>query len=357
MEFSREEVSHIEKNLGFIVFDWAKHLISNVLDQARKRGVSKVYMNTPQTIDSGNTSSDKLTYFYEKLPPIMGFNKEKVNLRGRDEELWAFDLNPKAQEVAASFLRSFIKTATKTFTLEQIPKKYQGAMLGIIGKKPEYTLEEAQKVLSIIEKKEGKREKAIPKYFYDWESKTWSGSQRFTDNVNEMAVLQKIPQEMQNKIIEDDILRKFWSYMLSQYQHFGPDVIGFALVSPVSQDSWVINEIQTDCINAWNDVRRVDKGRDKEERENIDWDTLVDMLTAQNRTKWIAKLEMNEGLKQQIMGNPGMIGQLPDDNQDVDAWIANQMAEQRDQGVGVEGLNLAGCFDGADFSRRVYRLG
>jgi len=60
MEFSREEVSHIEKNLGFIVFDWAKHLISNVLDQARKRGVSKVYMNTPQTIDSGNTSSDKL---------------------------------------------------------------------------------------------------------------------------------------------------------------------------------------------------------------------------------------------------------------------------------------------------------
>jgi len=52
-KFTKEEISEIEKNLGFIVFDWAKHLIVHIISQARGKGVDVVYMNTPESLSAG----------------------------------------------------------------------------------------------------------------------------------------------------------------------------------------------------------------------------------------------------------------------------------------------------------------
>ena len=92
--FSPQEISIIEKNLGFIVFDWSKHLIHHILSQASQQGVKIVYMNTSKTLQSGNTSETKTDFFYEKLPPLIGFKHEKANLRGKGlETLWAYHLD------------------------------------------------------------------------------------------------------------------------------------------------------------------------------------------------------------------------------------------------------------------------
>lgn len=121
IEFTNEEISIIEKNLGFIVFDWAKHLISHIITQARNAGVKTVYMNTIDTLDAGAITEGKVDYFYERLPGLLGFKKEKANLRGKGaEKLWAYHLDV----INASFANVLFKMA-KGFKLEELPKRYQ----------------------------------------------------------------------------------------------------------------------------------------------------------------------------------------------------------------------------------------
>ena len=120
--FTKEEISIIDKNLGFIVFDWATHLVNHILSAARSEGVEVVYMNTPKTIDSGATQEGKLDFFYERLPPRLGFKKEKVNLRSKGKEtLWAYRF-----DVITASCSQFIKLS-QSVALESIPQKYQGA--------------------------------------------------------------------------------------------------------------------------------------------------------------------------------------------------------------------------------------
>jgi len=163
--FTPEEISHIDKNMRYIVFDWAKHLIQHILSIARKNNVSTVYMNTSKTVDSGNTQEMKLDYFYEKLPQLMGFQLEKVNLRGKTEKLWAYHLNEKLSAQCISIIK------TANVLLQNIPKKYQGAFIGILGRKPEYTNQEIEQIIELMDKRKKEKPKSFPKYYYDWESK------------------------------------------------------------------------------------------------------------------------------------------------------------------------------------------
>jgi len=354
-KFTEEEVAYIDKKLGPVIFDWAKTLIMHVVGQARNAGVSVVYMNTPETLDAGSITEGKTVYFYEKIPPQLGFRKEEVNLRGRGKEtLWTYHLDTlDALDAVSVSLKNVLIRLAKQFTLQEIPSKYQGAFIGILGRKSFYTDEEIKRVLEILDKKKPKP-KATSKFYYDWASTTWSGAQTFKKNIAENVVLQKMTAEMQNLLNSDDILRKFWAYILSHQQHFGPDVIGFALVSKISSKVWVINEIQTDCLNHYLDLRGKAlkwKGTG-ESKKGVDWDTLKDMLVTQNRSKWISKMEMNGAFREQVMQNPGVIGQLPDDTQDIDAWIREQTAH----GVGVRGLDLIRHFQSVNFNAGIFRV-
>jgi len=326
--FTEEEISVIDKNFGFIVFDWAKNLINHVLTIARENGAEVVYMNTPESLSvNAPVSNDmKSDYFYNKLPPMMGFKKEQANLRGKgNEELWGYRFN----EITAEIRNFLVKIAEKQFTLEQLPRKYQGAFLGLIGRKPYYTQEDISNVLETLKQKQGKSKGKIgSKFYYDWESKKWTGGQRFDPRKSETVVLQRISDDLIDKYSSNPTLTKFLSFLISQGKHFSSDEIGFALVVKISPKIWVINEIQTDCINKYMDIRgKYYKKQDRKEDKGIDWDTLKDMLQGRNRSKWIAKIENNEPFKQQIMQNPDIVDQLPDDTQDIDKWIKEQQEQ------------------------------
>jgi len=344
--FTPEEISHIDKNMGHIVFDWAKHLIQHILSIAMKQGVHTVYMNTSQTISSGATQEMKLDYFYERLPPLLGFKLQEVKLRGKKESLWAYDLNKK---LATSILHLF-KTAD--ISLQDIPKKYQGAFIGIIGRKPFYTNEEIKQIIDIVEKRQ---KKSIPKFYYDWESREWSGGQRFEETVTENVVLQKIPKESQDLIANDPVLLKFWSLLLSRSQHFGSDVLGFALISKVSRTQWVINEIQTDCINSYLKIRGQYYKKEDREEKGLSWETLKDMFYANNRDNWIPYIERNELIKNQILQNPNIIHQLPDNTHNIEQWIKEHQEEARNMGATL-GLDLIRHFQSVNFNTRIFKM-
>ena len=347
--FTPEELSVIDSKLRFIVFDWATHLISHVIGQAKQKGVNQLYWNTSDTLESGATQDDKVDYFYERLPPKLGFKETSIDLRGKGEErLWGMTL----VSIKSSAFHGLFKMAEKTFTIQQIPKKYQGAFIGLIGKKDFYTEADVKKVIETVGKRQQKKPTA--RFFYDW-NREWSGAQRFNEKTTEMVVLQKMTTDIQNMVLEDPALKKFWAYLLSQPGHFGPDVLGFALVSPINTDVWVINEIQTDCINGYLKIRnKVQDYKDKgnSETKATSWDTITDMLEAQNRSNWIPRLENNEPMKQQLMNNPNMIHSLPDNSVDIDKWISEQQA----QGAGgVAGLDLMRHFQSVDINAKVIR--
>ncbi len=355
---TKEEISYIDKKLHYIIFDWAKTLINHIISQAQNNNVKVVYMNTPETLEAGAITEGKTEYFYEKLPLLLGFKKEKAQLRNRGVEiLWAYHLDSENKDIeftSNSFLKLF-KTA-KQIALKDIPKSKQGAIISIIGKKDFYTEDDIRKVLTIIEKnKENKKNKLFSKFYYDWNSKTWTGGQRFSPRVTENVVLQKMTVEMQNYINSDDILRKFWAYILNQSQHFGPDVIGFALVSKIKNDIWVINEIQTDNLNHYLELRSEVQERENINKTNktkgISWEVLKDMLEAQNRSKWIPKIETNETFKEQLLQNPEKIQQLPDNNQDIDMWIKEHI-----EGQDETRLDLIRHFQSVNFNTRIFKL-
>lgn len=352
IKFTKEEAAYIDKKLGSIIFDWAKSLVNHILVQARDKGVEVVYMNTPETLDAGAITEGKTSYFYDRLPPLLGFQREQANLRGRGKEtLWAY----RFKEIESCIKNAIIKIA-KTFALQEMPKKYQGAFIGLLGRKEFYTDAEVKQVLDVIEKRE-KKPKSTSKYYYDWSSRTWSGSQTFKDNSTENVVLQKITSEVQNMMTSDPILRKFWAYILSHPQHFGADVLGFALISKISPKIWVINEIQTDCINHYMDLRKeaLQWGEKENKSEGISWDSLKDMLIANNRSKWVSKCEMNEAFKQQLMKNPNLLDELPDDSQDIDKWVSEQQRIMAEQGATM-GMDLITHFQSVNFNSRIFKL-
>jgi hypothetical protein len=327
--------------------------------------VNNLYINTTKTLDSGS-NDDKAHYFYETLPERMGFKRTEADLRGRGmEELWLMELN---SVQAAREAYEFVRTAQeeKIFTLEQIPSKLQGAVISFIGKKPQYSKSELLKVISILEEKEkksqDKKPKTFAKFFYDWVSRTWSGAQRFNDKITEVVVEMKLTSAMYDLILSNPVLKKFMAFVTSQQGHFDVspglnETIGFALIS-INGKNWVINEIQTDSINKYLDIRaKYYKGRDKGKTEKMSWDTIKDMLQAQNKSNWIAKLEINEQLKQQLIDNPNLIGQLPDNSVDIEKWLSGQRANLQNNGRQDNLEDLTRAVQAVNFNTRVFKAG
>lgn len=325
MEFTKDEAAYIDKHINYIVFDWAKRMINHVLVEAKNKNVSHVYMNTSETLKAGGINEDKNSYFYEKLPPLMGFKKEKVSLRvaNKKDLLWGFNLeeintkiNDNSENTKNTKQSNKTKNSNGVVKFEDIPSNRQGIFISIIGKKEFYTSEDVNKVISILTSKQNKNEKnkLSAKFYYDWNSKTYTGDQNFKSGVTENVVLQKIHTDLQNLINNDAVLRKFWSYLLSFSGHFGNDVIGFALISKISNKIWVINEIQSDCMNHYLSLRSKSLGwkNDYEKKNGVSWEVIKDMLTTHNKSCWIDKIDSNEDMKRDLMKNPDLISRLPE---------------------------------------------
>jgi len=348
IEFTKEEAAHIDKKMNEIVFDWAKKIINHVLSQAKNNKIKKIYMNTKETLRAGAITEQKELYFYEKLPPVMGFKKEKVDLRGEGiEELWCYDL----ETVTASLKNMLVKVAAN-IKLEDLPANRQGLFISLIGRKPFYTSEDIAKVVSILEQREAKKKGISAKFFYDWKSKSYLGDQNFKNGVRESAVLMKMHSDLQDMINSDPVLRKFWSYILSFGGHFGNDVLGHALVSKIDDEVWVINQIQSDCLNNYLSLRKKalgwsrenDKRRD-EKKKGVTFDVLKDMLITNDRDKWISRIEMNQGLKNELLENTDLLHRLPDNSQDIDAWISEQKNTSGE---------LSRHFSSVNFNRKIF---
>ena len=116
----------------------------------------------------------------------------------------------------------------------------------------------------------------------------------------------------------------------------------------LNKKEWLINEIQTDCLNKYFNLRRPDKT--PVETKITDWETIKDMLTAQNRSNWISVLEGNAQFKQEVMRNPNVIGQLCDNTVNLQEWIQQNR-------VGQQGLDLIQHFQATDFTRRIHLIG
>ena len=324
--FTNEEVSHIEKNLGFLVFNWSDSLISHVIDRAMEAKVEKLYMNTPSTLHGG-ANDGKVSFLYERLPLSMGFKKVQANLRGKKESFWMLKLDKVENESVEAETEVAKPTSIDptAIPLEVIPRNYQGAVINILGKRETYTKDELMKVLEVLKREQEKKGKAVARFFYGWD-KTWNGGQAFFEGTdkssrNDTVVIQKIPSEMQEFMANDPILAKFFSFILGTSKHFQQDVLSFILVNKIDTKKWVINEIQTDCINHYmkerNKLRKMAMSKDKKP----DWSQIKDMLEANGKKKWIAKLDSMPELKEQVLNNPNLINEFCDDSQNIDKWI------------------------------------
>jgi hypothetical protein len=144
--------------------------------------------------------------------------------------------------------------------------------------------------------------------------------------VTEKVVVQRLSSQVQDMIEGSEALLKFWSMLLSSSgQHFGNDVIGFTLLSPIKEKTWLINEVQTDCVNSYHRVRRLDK--DTKKKSKITWEVVKDILDAQSKSKWKEVIEENHELKHLIMeaNSPeNMIEALPADIEPMD-WIKSEI--------------------------------
>lgn len=304
----------------------------------------------------------------------MGFKKEAVNFRRKRDILWAYHLTDVATSLSNNLSIYLLKLGqANQIALKDIPRGLQGAVISITwsvirGKpgRPQpqeyYSKDDLSRVLEILKSRtnEGKKSTKVgPKFFYDW-SKSYTGDQNYMHGISqigEVAVLQRLPSETYDYMSNDPVLKKFLLFMLQQNKHFSSDVIGFALICKVNAKAWVINEIQTDAINKYINVRNqyydMSKHRGKEESEVISWDQVKDMLVTNNRGEWVDKIEGNEEAKQKLMSDPQMIFQLPLSL--IEMWI------EKNQHIIAKLLrgdnDLRQVTEGVNFNQRIFLLG
>jgi hypothetical protein len=258
----------------------------------------------------------------------LGFEKTKADLRNRgEEELWVYKV-----PIEESKLKSKKEKIEKknSYTLQDIPKRFRGVFIKLIGKRKTYTPENVKRVVEFLRERAKENGASIDKncqsqFFYNWE-RDWDNAQRFDSNVTEKVVVQRLSSQVQDMIEGSEALLKFWSMLLSSSgQHFGNDVIGFTLLSPIKEKTWLINEVQTDCVNSYHRVRRLDK--DTKKKSKITWEVVKDILDAQGKSKWKEVIEENHELKHLIMeaNSPeNMIEALPVDIEPMD-WIKSEI--------------------------------
>jgi hypothetical protein len=351
--FTKEEIVHIEKNLNYITEKWFLSLVNKIIREAKTKGITNLYWNSSDTIDSGDTHEGKLKMFYEMLPKQLGFKPTQANLRGRgDERLWVMPIDqPKPRETSNEPVGELIP-------LERIPQTLRKQVVGILsrGKRDEqgrkvnhlgpYTKDELRHVHSIInpslrKKREEKNQKELEerrRFSYDTEQ-SWYGAQRFTD-VNEVIFKQKISGPELQKLLgmEDPVIDKFLAYIYSQSNHFDDNVIGFALVAPINETTWVLNEIQTDSINNYiGERKKALQQIDEPMTGNImDADSIRDRLVAQGKSVWVDKLA-DENFLQTLQNDPRMLDLLPDDAAVQEAGGISEWLRDNPQ----HGFNLA----------------
>ena len=318
---TKEDFQEIESKLGYLINNWYIELVNTIINLAKKENVKKLYWNSSETLGNYGANESKTKFFYESLPSQMGFVKTKANLRGKGEEnLWAMDLGRNSY------------AAEGLISLEQIPKAYQGAVIGILKSRGPYKKEELKRVLEIIKNsKERKKDFNKTDSFSYNASQTWDGGQQFTGK-EETIVKQKLSSRLISHILEtgSSPVKTFLSNLIDPNQHFDADVVGWALISKVNQDEWVINQIQTDTVNKYLKAKSKVLNEMKIEDKVLDRQSIIDRVYARtNSSIWTSKVENDPEFLRVLQNDPSIIQQLPGD-QDLsergishDEWWSN----------------------------------
>jgi hypothetical protein len=303
MDFTVEEIQEIEKALSFIIHRWHHNLAEAVLSIAKSKGVKDLYWNSSETLDAGGVNDGKVKYFYESFPSQLGFKTVNVDLRGKGKErLWHMDMGVKKH------------ASDGLIELSQIPKGLQGAIIGILRGRGPYTKEDLRKAYGIIKGGREKKPKATKSFSYDY-SKKWNGGQQFSKQ-EEIIVKQRLDKSTFDSILQHSTpsVQKFLSFIIDPSQHFDADVIGWALVSPINEDTWVVNQIQTDTINKYLQIKsEVMKGQSFDDK-TLSQEEISHRLHGSNKSSWVQFMENNEELFLALQGDIRKIDRLPTDD-------------------------------------------
>ncbi len=330
--FTAEEVKYINKKLSFIVYDWVKYLVLNIIDEAKSNGIVNLYWNSSVSLakHAPVENEDKKDALYERLPSQMGFVEKHVEFREYGiERLWYMQLN-----TVQSSSKKYIKQSGMV-ALEQIPPTFQGAAIGILKHRGPYTQDEMRTLDAVLQNK--RRSNEMEKAFWYDSSKTYDGGgQEFIIGSDEKVFIQQLTKTTIEHIVQDDILLKFFHYIMSIPQHsFSPSMLSFALVAIINENTWLINEIQTDTLSHYKRISdkyfsNPEKDVDTKDSFKLTKETIIDRLRTGNKSVWIPKLE-DETFLQGLIDNPNQLNSLPDNNQvnnagGLDQWISNYRA-------------------------------
>jgi len=176
------------------------------------------------------------------------------------------------------------------------------------------------------------------KYYVKEDS--WSGAQRFHEDTHEKVIPIRFSSEKYMELYNDPILKKF---LQIKSNHFGgvTDPIGWALVSPINKNIWVINQVQSDIIPKFLSIKQ-----QVSRPEKINSDEVITRLQATGREAWIPFVQGNPQLMGALMESPNEINNLPANLTDPNRiqQFINEQTEGIQQGqvqtFSEEGLEL-----------------
>jgi hypothetical protein len=113
---------------------------------------------------------------------------------------------------------------------------------------------------------------------------TWSGDQSFTSERSDKVIAIYPSRQLVAQMAGDPVLSMVGKHFLKNKGHFfdGSQPIGWALVNPVSSDTWVVNQIQSDFVSNFRNMIR-------EAEENINdsaEEELMEVFDENNRAGW-----------------------------------------------------------------------
>ena len=321
MNFTVEEIIEIEKALSFIIHRWHHDLAEAVLSIAKSKGIKDLYWNSSETLDSGGANHGKVRYFYEDFPSQLGFKAVNVDLRGKGQErLWHMDMGVKKH------------ASDGLIELSQIPKGLQGAIIGILRGRGPYTKDDLRRAYGIIKSSREKKPKATKNFSYDY-SKKWNGGQQFSKQ-EEIIVKQRLDKSTFDSILQHSTpsVQKFLSFIIDPSQHFDADGIGWALISPINEDTWVVNQIQTDTINEYLKIKDEVMEGESYGKRKMGKEEISHRLHGSNKSSWAKYMEDSEELFLALQSDISKIERLPTDDvimnsETVPDWIRENVSE------------------------------
>lgn len=328
MELSIQEIEEIEKELDFIVNHWHKHLINKIIQQAKSKGIKKLYMNSSESLRAGSINENKKQFFYETLPPIFGFTEVYDNLRNEGQErLWLLDLGGK--KVRASSEQELIP-------LSKIKDKYQKNIQRMFKHDGPYTRKEIEVAIQRLKSREKRRkdqQEHLPENKFTFTRKKFNSIQNFDTNVSEFVVIIKLKEEIIKALTESEseAVKKFLlNFVFGAKSHFSDSVdsIGWVLISPINKETWLINQIQSDIMTNFRKLKRDLQEISINKDNTIDDNELIIRLHANNRSLWQEYLSHNETFMEALKNNAELINSLPDNNQLSDYNSADDFVQK-----------------------------